>query len=693
MLVAPRWSPRGHDVRSLLARNGVPHVFHDSDSDTGQRLLEEAGHPGAEVPVVFLLDREVLVDPSNAELARAYGVSTELEAAARLRRRRRGRRTCRPGGFGVRVLRGAADARDRARVDRRPGRRQLTDQKLPRLLAWGERRGAGPARVPAGVDFRDQFRAHAGRDRAPDRRRPPLRSTWTMAARRREGGDPRHGRRIPAARYPRARRAERGRASSTGRPSRRRRRSRARTRTSSVGETRPVRQPCTCAATRVSARRGPRGSSLADSMSQYLRDQLEKTDNVDIRCGTEVTGGGGEGRLDEHRRSGTGDRQDADVPAAALFVLIGARPNTDWLPDDIERDPGGYVKTGSDASQGPLAPDRPPQPLETCVPGVFAVGDLRHSAVKRVASAVGEGSVVVRQVLEHLERDAEVFVLRGWRATDPTRPPSDARPRAAGVGCRGDGGAARNRRPHPLAGASLGAAAARAAYIRPEHINPAGLLAGPSPTRWSTTRWARRCGRSAGGRGRGHDQDLDQLRADGSRGRGRLRDAARPPKRPRRGARSEVRHADGRLLATAIGSFAIFPGRDSAARSGGPPTRRRIEAHAAQGGEREPSDQIRGKPVRPGPLCLELGRQGEQRGLVVRPPHELHGQRQPLGREPSRNGRRRVSDVVPRRPEARPASHSHQRPLPAVRAPLLHGHRRLADHRQQHPRRARRRCR
>jgi thioredoxin reductase (NADPH) len=151
-----------------------------------------------------------------------------------------------------------------------------------------------------------------------------------------------------------------------------------------------------------------RGSSLADSMSQYLRDLLEKTDNVHIHRQTEVVGGGGEGRLQRlllrDRKSGA----TQDVAAAALFVLIGARPNTDWLPKDIERDPGGYVKTGPDAIKAKLArgfpePAHPFKTLETCVPGVFAVGDMRHNAVKRVASAVGEGSIVVRQVLEHLE--------------------------------------------------------------------------------------------------------------------------------------------------------------------------------------------------------------------------------------------------------------------------------------------------
>src|SRR5215207_4823743 len=78
-VVAEPGSPRAHELRSLLARNGVPHAFHPSDSEEGRRLLRDAGRDGADVPVVVLLDGRVLVDPSNAELAGGYGVTTELD--------------------------------------------------------------------------------------------------------------------------------------------------------------------------------------------------------------------------------------------------------------------------------------------------------------------------------------------------------------------------------------------------------------------------------------------------------------------------------------------------------------------------------------------------------------------------------------------------------------------------------------
>jgi thioredoxin reductase (NADPH) len=134
-------------------------------------------------------------------------------------------------------------------------------------------------------------------------------------------------------------------------------------------------------------------------MSDYLVRQIEATANVEVRTGTEVTGGGGTGRLDHlvlrDRTSGA----EQTVGAAALFLMIGARPHTEWLPPTIERDPDGFVLTGADLSaDASTALGRPPLALETSVPGVLAVGDVRHGSVKRVASAVGEGSIAVQLV-------------------------------------------------------------------------------------------------------------------------------------------------------------------------------------------------------------------------------------------------------------------------------------------------------
>jgi thioredoxin reductase (NADPH) len=141
-----------------------------------------------------------------------------------------------------------------------------------------------------------------------------------------------------------------------------------------------------------------RGDSLAESMSQYLLGEIAATPNVDVRLRATVAGGSGEGRL-EHvtlRDGTTGELRDEE--AVALFVLIGGHPHSDWLPAEVARDRWGYVLTGREAEQ----PGRVPVALETTMPRVFAVGDVRSHSTKRVASAVGEGSVVIRQVHECL---------------------------------------------------------------------------------------------------------------------------------------------------------------------------------------------------------------------------------------------------------------------------------------------------
>jgi thioredoxin reductase (NADPH) len=150
-----------------------------------------------------------------------------------------------------------------------------------------------------------------------------------------------------------------------------------------------------------------RGDTLAKSMSDYLVKEIENTARVHVRLHIEVAGARGDHRLSElvlrDRRTG----QQEAAPAAALFVMIGATPHTDWLPDSVARDRHGYILTGRDVPGGDAPGDtRPPAlSLETS-PGVFAAGDVRAGSVKRVASAVGEGSVVIGQVHQHLQRHA-----------------------------------------------------------------------------------------------------------------------------------------------------------------------------------------------------------------------------------------------------------------------------------------------
>ena len=139
-----------------------------------------------------------------------------------------------------------------------------------------------------------------------------------------------------------------------------------------------------------------RGESLAQSMSEYLITEIDATPNIDLMYGVEVVGGAGDGRLEtiDVRRPPSGAVDT--LPAAALFILIGAEPFTQWLPSDVARDDWGFVMTGPSEE----TPSR--LPFESTLPGVFAVGDVRRDSTKRVASAAGEGAVCVRLVHEYL---------------------------------------------------------------------------------------------------------------------------------------------------------------------------------------------------------------------------------------------------------------------------------------------------
>jgi thioredoxin reductase (NADPH) len=137
-------------------------------------------------------------------------------------------------------------------------------------------------------------------------------------------------------------------------------------------------------------------------MSDYLVRQIESTENIQIRFGCEVVGGGGGSRLDHLVLRDVSSKAESKVDAQALFILIGAEPRTGWLPKEIQKDERGFILTGADISQR-SAPQsgRAPFLFETSMPGIFAMGDVRHGSVKRVASAVGEGSVAVQLVHQY----------------------------------------------------------------------------------------------------------------------------------------------------------------------------------------------------------------------------------------------------------------------------------------------------
>jgi thioredoxin reductase (NADPH) len=150
-----------------------------------------------------------------------------------------------------------------------------------------------------------------------------------------------------------------------------------------------------------------RGKSLAQSMSTYLVEQIATKANIRVETRSEVVAVGGEEQLEAievtDRWTGTTSRRDATV----VFVLIGAKAATEWLPAEIARDEHGFVLTGTDAIKaGQWKHDRQPFPLETSAPGIFAVGDIRSGSVNRVAAAVGEGGVAVALVHRYLQHSS-----------------------------------------------------------------------------------------------------------------------------------------------------------------------------------------------------------------------------------------------------------------------------------------------
>ncbi len=150
-----------------------------------------------------------------------------------------------------------------------------------------------------------------------------------------------------------------------------------------------------------------RGDSLVSSMSKYLIDQIAGTSNITVETKSQVIGASGRQRLELVRISSPDG--ESERPANALFIFIGAAPNTGWLPDSIMRDPNGFVLSGRDIQVEGRLPkiwkeDRPPFLLETSTPGIFAAGDVRHGSIKRAASAVGEGSISVQFMHQYLAK-------------------------------------------------------------------------------------------------------------------------------------------------------------------------------------------------------------------------------------------------------------------------------------------------
>jgi len=403
-VVGQEWSARSHEIRDLLDRNAVPFGFYPVDSEPGQALLAQAG-PAAALPVLLLFDGQVLASPSNTELAAALGVQTTPGA----------------GPYDVAVV-GAGPAGLAAAVyaaseglstvvlePEAIGGQAGTSSRIRNYLGFPTGLSGGDLALRAftqawnfGAEYVYGNAAAGLRTRGDEffitladgtevRTRAVVLATGVSYRRL---GIPALDSLIGAGVFYGAATTEA--TAMQGQE------------VFVVGGANSAGQAAVHLA-RYAARVTllVRGPSLTDSMSEYLIKEIAGTPNIAVRPNTVVTGGGGTGRLEALTLQDRITSTTETVPAAAMFVLIGAEPRTQWLPDSVVRDRWGFLLTGADLLTDGHPPTswplpRPPMFLETSLPGVFAVGDVRHGSVKRVASAVGEGSIAIRLVHDYL---------------------------------------------------------------------------------------------------------------------------------------------------------------------------------------------------------------------------------------------------------------------------------------------------
>jgi thioredoxin reductase (NADPH) len=404
-VVGEQQAARSHEFRDLLQRSGLPYVFHAADSDQGRMVLQQVQRPDGPFPVLVRFDGEVLTDPTNEQAAVALGVRHSSEegtfdvvvvGAG-------------PAGLSAAVY-GASEGLRTIVVDRETiggqagtsslirnylgfplgiGGAELCSRALDQAWSFGAEtsvlrratdvRSDGDDRVVILDDGRQiRTRAVVLATGASYQRLgvPSLESLVGVGVF--YGGGITEAQAVEGAHVYVV-----GAGNSAGQ--------------AAIHLAKHADQVTMIA----------RGGALGASMSDYLVRLIDDAENIDVRLHTTVIDGRGGWRLEELvlRDSNTGDTRS--VPAAALFVLIGARPHTTWLPDSIQRDQHGFVLTGTDVVPAGTAAasggkPRPPLPLETTMPGVFAAGDVRHGSVKRVASAVGDGGVSIRSVHQYL---------------------------------------------------------------------------------------------------------------------------------------------------------------------------------------------------------------------------------------------------------------------------------------------------
>jgi thioredoxin reductase (NADPH) len=401
-IIDHRQSARAHELRDLLARNSVPYLFHAADSEAGKKELQQAGQDGSVLPVLVTYTGQVLVAPAKDQIAAVFGLAGLPAGTVDVAIVGAG-----PAGLSAAVYAASEGMStlllEREAIGGQAGSSSLIRNYLgfPRGIsgaglatrafeqAWSF--GAIPSMVgpvtglePAGGGFTlrlaGSLESHA---------RSVLITTGVSY---RKLDAPGLNSLLGAGVFYGATASENsafagehvfvaGGANSAGQ--------------AAVNLARYAQQVTIVV----------RGDSLAARMSQYLIDEITATPNIAVRTSTQITAAEGTGKLDALTLTDTRTGSTTTVPAAALVILVGAVPHTDWLPPRISRDEHGFVLTGTDLPDigNPPSTRTPPRSLETSMPGVFAAGDVRHGSVKRVASAVGEGSIAVTQMTQYLQ--------------------------------------------------------------------------------------------------------------------------------------------------------------------------------------------------------------------------------------------------------------------------------------------------
>jgi thioredoxin reductase (NADPH) len=404
VVVAERHSGRAYEVSDLLSRNGIPHIFWARASKAGQEVLATTGRPQGEV-VVWMpaIGGACLVDPTDTEIVEAWGIPTFLPETDRefdLLVVGAG-----PAGLAAAVYAASEGIRtlvvERAAIGGQAGTSSLIRNYLgfSRGLSGAElaQRGYQQAWVfgarflltrPVEQLARDGQDFVAQVDQVGEvRARAVIISSGVSYQRlglsnleALNGKGVYYGTSVTAAQALSGLQvAVVGAGNSAGQA--------------------VLHLARYCESVHLLVR----GPDLGRSMSAYLIHAIGAQPAVKVHLNTQLVDGGGDGKLEYVVLRDRATGQDEQLSLNSLFVMIGARPRTEWLPVEVQRDADGFLLTGAESAASDLwTLDRLPQPFETTVPGVFAIGDVRRGSVKRVASAVGEGSVVVSEIHQFL---------------------------------------------------------------------------------------------------------------------------------------------------------------------------------------------------------------------------------------------------------------------------------------------------